>query len=177
MWTLPPRVEFLYRSLEVLNPAHDGRELFIDRPNHDAVEKIGQRVLQLRASRRMTQVQLHARSGVSRSYLSRIEQGQMKPSLRTLEKISQALEVGVRRLLVPESSRETLMKDPLIQGLRPFLRQLDCDQWQLILKRLAAISDHVADTPAQWRPFAHPQSAPMNFTTGRSNHRVAMGRR
>jgi transcriptional regulator with XRE-family HTH domain len=91
----------------------------------------------------MTQSQLQARSRVSRSYLSRIESGQMTPSLGTLEKIAEALGVGLNRFFVPETNGETVLEDPFIQGLRPFLRQLDWAQWQGILKRLQAISEHV----------------------------------
>src|SRR6266480_2489522 len=97
----------------------------------------------VRESRAMTQSQLQSRSKVSRSYLSRIESGQMTPSLGTLEKISEALNVGLNRFFIPESDGEALLEDPFIQGLRPFLRQLDWEQWQSILKRLQAISDHV----------------------------------
>src|SRR5712692_6767425 len=82
----------------------------------------------------MTQSQLQARSRVSRSYLSRIESGQMTPSLGTLEKVSEALGVGLNRFFVPESNGEALLEDPFIQGLRPYLRQLDWEQWQGILK-------------------------------------------
>jgi len=45
--------------------------------NQKTVENIGQRIRQLRESRSMTQSQLQSRSKVSRSYLSRIESGQM----------------------------------------------------------------------------------------------------
>src|SRR5882762_2601792 len=65
------------------------------------------------------------------------------PRLGTLEKISEALNVGLNRFFIPESDGEALLEDPFIQGLRPFLRQLDWEQWQSILKRLQAISDHV----------------------------------
>ncbi len=92
----------------------------------------------------MTQSQLQARSRVSRSYLSRIESGQMTPSLGTLEKIAEALGVGLNRFFVPETNGETVLEDPFIQGLRPYLRQLDWTQWQGILKRLQAISEHVS---------------------------------
>jgi transcriptional regulator with XRE-family HTH domain len=92
----------------------------------------------------MTQSQLQARSRVSRSYLSRIESGQMTPSLGTLEKIAEALGVGLNRFFVPETNGETVLEDPFIQGLRPYLRQLDWAQWQSILKRLQAISEHVS---------------------------------
>ena len=106
----------------------------------------------------MTQSQLQARSRVSRSYLSRIESGQMTPSLGTLEKIAEALGVGLNRFFVPESNGETVLEDPFIQGLRPFLRQLDWAQWQGILKRLQAISDHVSSSSVAPAPMRPPQS-------------------
>jgi transcriptional regulator with XRE-family HTH domain len=158
---LPPRVEFLIPPPPPQELPGDDRQLFEKWPNRETVENIGQRIRQLRESRGMTQSQLQARSRVSRSYLSRIESGQMTPSLGTLEKISEALGVGLNRFFVPESNGVALLEDPFIQGLRPYLRQLDFDQWQSILKRLQAISDHVAGSngngyhaPAPAR-FAH----------------------
>ena len=136
--------------------------------NQQTVENIGQRIRQLRESRSMTQSQLQSRSKVSRSYLSRIESGQMTPSLGTLEKISEALNVGLNRFFIPESDGEALLEDPFIQGLRPFLRQLDWEQWQSILKRLQAISDHVHTAPANLRPmFLHTSTdgIPPPYTT------------
>jgi len=134
--------------------------------NQETVENIGQRIRQLRESRGMTQSQLQSKSKVSRSYLSRIESGQMTPSLGTLEKISEALNVGLNRFFIPESDGEALLEDPFIQGLRPFLRQLDWEQWQSILKRLQAISDHVNAAPINLRPIGNParlpQPAPAN---------------
>lgn len=140
---LPPKVEMLVPPPPPQELPGDDRQLFEGWPNQETVENIGHRIRHLRESRGMTQSQLQARSRVSRSYLSRIESGQMTPSLGTLEKISEALGVGMNRFFVPESGGETLMEDPFIQGLRPFLRQLDLDQWQSILKRLQVISDHV----------------------------------
>lgn len=154
---LPPKVEFLIPPPAPQDLPGDDRQLFEKWPNRETVENIGQRIRQLRESRAMTQSQLQARSRVSRSYLSRIESGQMTPSLGTLEKISEALGVGLNRFFVPQSNGETLFEDPFIQGLRPFLRQLDWEQWQSILKRLAAISDHVS-TSGQMRTM--PQPAP-----------------
>src|SRR5215468_9299346 len=128
--------------------------------NQQTVENIGQRIRQLRESRSMTQSQLQSRSKVSRSYLSRIESGQMTPSLGTLEKISEALNVGLNRFFIPESDGEALLEDPFIQGLRPFLQQLDWEQWQSILKRLQAISDHVGGPIANLRPIGNPARLP-----------------
>jgi transcriptional regulator with XRE-family HTH domain len=141
---LPPKVTFVIPTPSPQDLPGDDRQLFENWPNRETVENIGQRIRQLRESRGMTQSQLQARSRVSRSYLSRIESGQMTPSLGTLEKIAEALGVGLNRFFVPETNGETVLEDPFIQGLRPYLRQLDWAQWQGILKRLQAISDHVS---------------------------------
>src|SRR5580693_8306711 len=143
--------------------------------NQETVENIGQRIRQLRESRAMTQSQLQSKSKVSRSYLSRIESGQMTPSLGTLEKISEALNVGLNRFFIPESDGEALLEDPFIQGLRPFLRQLDWEQWQSILKRLQAISDHVSAVPAtNLRPIGNPARLPQTATgSGNGNGHIS----
>jgi transcriptional regulator with XRE-family HTH domain/ribosomal protein L37E len=173
---LPQRLEFM------IPPAAPAEEAAVEPTtdrfvNQETVENIGQRIRQLRESRAMTQSQLQSRSKVSRSYLSRIESGQMTPSLGTLEKISEALNVGLNRFFIPESDGEALLEDPFIQGLRPFLRQLDWEQWQSILKRLQAISDHVAAIPATLRPIGNParlpqQQAPAN---GNGNGHIGAG--
>ncbi len=167
---LPQRMEYLIQkeapleaaAAEVLSPKF---------ANQETVENIGQRIRQLRESRAMTQSQLQSRSKVSRSYLSRIESGQMTPSLGTLEKISEALNVGLNRFFIPESDGEALLEDPFIQGLRPFLRQLDWEQWQSILKRLHAISDHVTAAPVTLRPIGNPARLPQPASTnGNGQH-------
>jgi hypothetical protein len=100
----------------------------------------------------------------------------MTPSLGTLEKISEALGFGLNRFFVPESNGEALLEDQFIQGLRPFLRQLDWARWQSILKRLAAISDHVSSGNGQVRPIAPPKPTRMEHLT-RKIHPAAMGHR
>src|SRR5499427_68019 len=158
---LPQRLEFLIPPAPPVE--EQGVEVSTDKfANQQTVENIGQRIRQLRESRGMTQSQLQSKSKVSRSYLSRIESGQMTPSLGTLEKISEALNVGLNRFFIPESDGEALLEDPFIQGLRPFLQQLDWEQWQSILKRLQAISDHVGGPVANLRPIGNPARLPQN---------------
>ena len=132
--------------------------------NFKTVARIGQRICQLRESCAMTQCQVHALSRISRSWLSRVESGQMTPSLATLEKISEALGVGLNLFFVPETKGEGLLDDPFIQNLRPFVGQLDRAQWPLILKLLAAITSREDPTtpppsPLQWPPIT---PAPQN---------------
>jgi len=158
-------VRALPQRLEFLIPPAPAEEVQVETSsdkfaNQKTVENIGQRIRQLRESRGMTQSQLQSKSKVSRSYLSRIESGQMTPSLGTLEKISEALNVGLNRFFIPESDGEALLEDPFIQGLRPFLQQLDWEQWQSILKRLQAISDHVGGPIPNLRPIGNPARLP-----------------
>src|SRR5256714_10593620 len=166
---LPQRLEFLIPPPAPPEEAaaEPTPEKFV---NQETVENIGQRIRQLRESRAMTQSQLQSRSKVSRSYLSRIESGQMTPSLGTLEKISEALNVGLNRFFIPESDGEALLEDPFIQGLRPFLQQLDWEQWQSILKRLQAISDHVGAAPVNLRPIGNPSRLPQPAAVSGAGH-------
>ncbi len=174
---LPPKVEFLIPPPAPQELPGDDRQLFEKWPNRETVENIGQRIRQLRESRGMTQSQLQARSRVSRSYLSRIESGQMTPSLGTLEKISEALGVGLNRFFIPESTGEALLEDPFIQGLRPYLRQLDWEQWQGILKRLQAISDHVTSSNGPVRPAPQPPAKIPQLGPRRMGHSLVVGHR
>jgi transcriptional regulator with XRE-family HTH domain len=137
---LLPKVVFLVPRAEPKELSDNGRQVFEKSPNRKTIENIGRRIRQLRKSCGMTQRQLRTRSRVSISWLSRIESGQMTPSLGTLEKFSEALGVSLNRFFIPEMDGESLLEDPFIQELRPILRGLDRELWQSILKHLAAIS-------------------------------------
>lgn len=52
---------------------------------------IGQTILKIRKSRKITQEELAKKSELSKSYISMIESGKKKPTLVTLEKISNSL--------------------------------------------------------------------------------------
>jgi transcriptional regulator with XRE-family HTH domain len=153
---VPPKMDFPIAPLELPGDARQGFEKW---PNRDPVENVGRRMRQLRELRGMTQRQLQERSRVSRSYLSRIESGQMTPSLGTLEKISEALGVALNRFFSPMLNRESLLEDLFIQRLAPFLRRLEWEQWQSILERLAAISRNASVSNAQMRPLAQSKLA------------------
>jgi transcriptional regulator with XRE-family HTH domain len=158
---LTPKVEFLIPPPEPPGPPTGNRQLLENWSNREMVENIGKRIRELRESRGITQSLLQVRSRVSRSYLSRIESGQMTPSIGTLEKISEALGIGLNRFFIPESNGEALVEDPFIQKLHPFLRRLDWEQWQSILKRLTAISDHISSDSGPVRSSVQPPPARM----------------
>jgi len=64
-------------------------------------KRIGREIKAVRNSRQMTLAELAAVSGVSLSMLSKIENGVISPSLTTLGRLSQALEIGLSTLFIP----------------------------------------------------------------------------
>ncbi len=69
---------------------------------------IAKRLRKLREAKGLSQAQIERRSGLLRSYVSRVENGYTAPSLSTLEKFAKALEVEPYQLLFEE--RKSPMK-------------------------------------------------------------------
>jgi transcriptional regulator with XRE-family HTH domain len=59
---------------------------------------VGERLRALREQKGLSQSDLEDRSGMARTYVSRVEQGHTVPSLETLERFAGALEVPLYRL-------------------------------------------------------------------------------
>ena len=62
-------------------------------------QKIGQRIRELRESKGITQQDLAAACNFEKTNMSRIEAGRTNPTLSTLYKISQALEITISELV------------------------------------------------------------------------------
>lgn len=63
--------------------------------NELVLEKLGSRIRELRITKSMTQDRLSIISEIEKSMLSRIESGQTNLTIRTLYKISNALEIPI----------------------------------------------------------------------------------
>jgi transcriptional regulator with XRE-family HTH domain len=59
---------------------------------------VGDRVRAVREERKLSQGDIETRTGLLRCYVSRVENGHTVPSLETLEKFAQALQVPLYRL-------------------------------------------------------------------------------
>jgi transcriptional regulator with XRE-family HTH domain len=72
------------------------------RVNHDSIENIykliGERIIAGRKAKSMSQEQLATDAGIDRSHMGFIEQGRRKPTLSTLFKIAQSLDVSIEEL-------------------------------------------------------------------------------
>lgn len=68
-------------------------------PGPHVIQDFGLAVRQLRAERRWSQEQLAARADLNRSYVGEVERGLVAPSLLTLHKLAQALQISSTALL------------------------------------------------------------------------------
>src|SRR5271156_3334104 len=63
---------------------------------------IGDKLKALRAQKKMSQGDIVKRTGLLRCYISRVENGHTVPSVDTLEKLAQALEIPIYRFFTDE---------------------------------------------------------------------------
>ncbi len=74
--------------------------------------EIGKRIRTLREAKGLSQGDIEKRSGLLRSYISRVEGGYMAPSLATLDKFAKALEVEPYQLLFRGPGHPTAPRVP-----------------------------------------------------------------
>jgi transcriptional regulator with XRE-family HTH domain len=105
---------------------------------------IGHTIFQLRRARRLTRQELADLSGVSRSVIFQIEVGRTQaPQLRVLEKLADAMNVGVGRLVNDRGAMLTTLEDPLIRSLTQpvnLVRVLNQQQRSHVLQTLRRIA-------------------------------------
>jgi transcriptional regulator with XRE-family HTH domain len=70
---------------------------------------IGERLRQVRESKKLSQGDIEQRTGLIRCYTSRVENGHTVPSIETLEKFARALEVPLYQLFYDGDEAQSLV--------------------------------------------------------------------
>lgn len=88
--------------------------------------KIGKSIRRLRKGKQLDQENLAKQTGITQSYLSQIENDRKDPSMSTLRKICDALNVSLPGLLLLSMSEEDVQPDRWeeFEELRPHLIEL-----------------------------------------------------
>jgi transcriptional regulator with XRE-family HTH domain len=86
-------------------------------PNTEKAMNIGRKIRTLREAKGLSQGDIERRSGLLRSYISRVEGGYTAPSLATLEKFAKALEVEAYQLLYGREGRPRAIVVPSRPGI------------------------------------------------------------
>lgn len=82
----------------------------------DLDPRIGQEIRGLRKARDTTIAQLSAGTGLSKGYLSQIERGISKPSVKALHSISRALGVTISWFFPPETEEDESLRDTVVRA-------------------------------------------------------------
>ena len=69
-------------------------------------QNIGETIRLLRQKKRMSQEQLALQAGINTSYLGQVERGEKNPTIKTLEKIANALEISLSDLISNYSNQK-----------------------------------------------------------------------
>ncbi len=81
--------------------------------------QIGERLLELRESKKLSQGDIEKRTGLLRCYTSRVENGHTVPSIETLEKYARALEVPLYRFFYEGEEPPEKSKLPPAEKAKP----------------------------------------------------------
>lgn len=99
--------------------------------------RLGRRMKEIRTVRDMTQEKLAEKARISTRYLSRLELGEQSPSIRTVERIADALGVEIWELFA--FAQEGSIKD-LQSTARKLLGELDEKTLRIVVKMVRALA-------------------------------------
>jgi len=102
----------------------------------DIKQMIGTRIKEIRTRKRLTQEQLSEKMEINPKYLSSIERGNENPTLNTLIKLSESLEVDLGEIFSHIQIEDPGERKSMITSL---LDQADDEQLKLAFKVLSAI--------------------------------------
>lgn len=102
----------------------------------DRKQTIGSRIKNIRTKKKLTQEQLSEKVGINPKYLSSIERGLENPTLNTLIKVSESLNVNLDDVFSQLQIEDPAERKSLIISL---LDQADDDQLKLAYRILSVI--------------------------------------
>jgi transcriptional regulator with XRE-family HTH domain len=104
--------------------------------------QIGVKLRELREAKNLSQGDIEKRTGLVRSYTSRVEHGHTVPSIETLEKYASALEVPLYRFFTDEVSvKIPKLRQPKDDSSSWGTRGKERDAFQKLAKALARMDE------------------------------------
>ena len=122
-----------HRPLDIEEPAPLAPQLVSTPPAAASAEaglQVAGQVREIRRARHLSQRQLAGRMQVPRTYISKIENGKAIPTLGSLQRLADALEVDMRQLVRDSRSRReeevaAILSDPFLAEIAAILPRLD----------------------------------------------------
>ena len=133
-----------HKPLELEEPQPKAPQLVVtstEAPEQEGRPQVARAVRDLRRGRSLSQRQLAGRMQVPRTYISKIENGKACPTLSSLQRLADALEVNICDLLRDSRSRrqeetQSIFADPFLGELAAYACQLDAMQRAMFLNQV-----------------------------------------
>ena len=107
---------------------------------------LAMRVREFRKMRGLSQKALSCRMNVPRTYISKVEWNRTVPTIATLYRIANALDVGVEQLLSHTGIRQlevaAMSQDPFLQEIALLSRELSAEQRAIVLEAVRDAAIH-----------------------------------
>jgi transcriptional regulator with XRE-family HTH domain len=97
---------------------------------------LGESIRNIRKEKNLSQGEMQKRTGILRSYLSRVENGHTVPSFATLQRLASAMEVNLADFFPgddPPSPVPGVAPSDYLQELKNYIPQLSAEQRQELL--------------------------------------------
>jgi transcriptional regulator with XRE-family HTH domain len=109
--------------------------------SEDGGLQVARAVRDLRRERNLSQRQLAGRMQVPRTYISKIENAKATPTLSSLERLANALEVDICKLVHDARSRKNeetavILGDPFLAEIAPYIAGMDALQRSIFLNQV-----------------------------------------
>jgi transcriptional regulator with XRE-family HTH domain len=122
-----------HRPLDIEEPVHLAPQLVVSTQAPSSAEaglQVAGQVREIRRARHLSQRQLAGRMQVPRTYISKIENGKAIPTLGSLERLANALEVDICQLVRDSRSRReeevaAILADPFLAEIAAMLPRLE----------------------------------------------------
>lgn len=127
------------KPLEVEPPvaATPGPVLVAEPAEESSGPQVARAVRELRRRRNLSQRQLAGRMQVPRTYISKIENARAVPTLSSLQRLANALEVHLTELLADRRDvGQDILADPFLAEIAPVLLKLDPLQRSMFLNQV-----------------------------------------
>ncbi|HWP85863.1 MAG TPA: helix-turn-helix transcriptional regulator [Terriglobia bacterium] len=110
---------------------------------------LGESIRKIRQSKGLSQGEMQKRTGILRSYLSRVENGHTIPSLATLQRLASAMDVALADFFAAEGETSAAVSAPgdaasqYLGELKNYLPQLSAQQRQELLEMVKEMAHAV----------------------------------
>lgn len=104
---------------------------------------LGESIRNIRREKGLSQGEMQKRTGILRSYLSRVENGHTVPSFATLQRLASAMEVNLADFFPnndPPSADSGSAPPDYLQELKSYIPQLSADQRRELLEMVKGMA-------------------------------------